>query len=643
MYYSPDSSGTIVSPTDAVLKNQQYSSWTHFSDVRKGQDYIKFSSPSGLINDIVPLEMLNNLWYISYNLPKHQPDSTPIICSMQRDLEFKLWHHRLVHPGNNTITIAPKTCDGLPSSLKAPDFHKCEACIKGKMHSHKKGYKPTMSSDIRPGTFFEMDFGFIRGPSSDGKRGHLRSCRNGYNSYLLIVDVATRYMWSFPTSSKDVPCQLIEKFLDKYGNKDPTADRIVRTDLGGELAKSLSFKKAISSKNFRLQTTAPESSFQNGIVEQAHRTLADMMRTMLVSAGLDANFWSDALLHATYVKNRLPHATLGITPFEAWTSSRPDLAHLRVFGSSIYVRTPGVDDGKLDTSRMHKGIFLGFTPSKRNVKYFDLETKQSKTSRHFVIDEAHFGTTSTIPPYAKDLLEYRKNERTKHFTTGPAKELSYTPSNPSKNITTPRAATLCKDLEIIESELVLSSSPIGQTATYDVSTKGTDEYLGFRFKYDDKSNIILDTIEQRTPANRIPRWRSDLRGATLLSISGELVTSIASASTIIQQQRILQNKKISFVFAPFEKEKSATEFQSTQLEFDQLSTIAYQHQASIKDTKPWTDGHNPPIIDNDSLFAFVSQVKGNNKAFKRSFLQKQPDWPNWQQSEYKQLQAYEDQ
>ena len=60
------------------------------------------------------------------------------------------------------------------------------------------------------------------------------------------------------------------------------------------------------------------------------------------------------------------------------------------------MKTPDIDDSKIDTSYVHKGIFLSFTASRRNAKYY------------FVMNEAHFCSPEIIPLYAKDLLEYNK-------------------------------------------------------------------------------------------------------------------------------------------------------------------------------------------------------------------------------------------
>lgn len=51
------------------------------------------------------------------------------------------------------------------------------------------------------------------------------------------------------------------------------------------------------------------------------------MRSMLKCAGLDKSFRADALIHATYLRNHLPHATLGISPCEKITLRKPNLSH----------------------------------------------------------------------------------------------------------------------------------------------------------------------------------------------------------------------------------------------------------------------------------------------------------------------------
>jgi dUTP pyrophosphatase len=141
------------------------------------------------------------------------------------------------------------------------------------------------------------------------------------------------------------------------------------------------------------EPTASDASFQNGVAERPNRTLADMMRSLLHSAQLGPEYWSWAILHALYLKNRLPHRAISKTPYEAYTGHRPNLKHLHIFGSPLTVRHPGRRPAKLD-QHASQGIFLGYTATHKNVYYLDSGTKQIKIGRHVVFDAVGF----TLPP-----------------------------------------------------------------------------------------------------------------------------------------------------------------------------------------------------------------------------------------------------
>ena len=115
---------------------------------------------------------------------------------------------------------------------------------------------------------------------------------------------------------KKPPIATVSSFLDTQGNKKGL--QRVQTDQGGELAWSSFFCACIDKVGFILETTSAGASFQNAITERPHRTLADKIRTILSGANLNSDYWSHALRHAAYIKNRLPHQSLPghITPFQ---------------------------------------------------------------------------------------------------------------------------------------------------------------------------------------------------------------------------------------------------------------------------------------------------------------------------------------
>jgi hypothetical protein len=71
-----------------------------------------------------------------------------------------------------------------------------------------------------------MDFGFMRASSSDYTTPNKTLDRvidswDGYSSYLLIVDEASRYIWVFLTKFKEPPLDIIDTFckLDRHNFK----------------------------------------------------------------------------------------------------------------------------------------------------------------------------------------------------------------------------------------------------------------------------------------------------------------------------------------------------------------------------------------------------------------------------------------
>ena len=106
----------------------------------------------------------------------------------------------------------------------------------------------------------------------------------------------------------------------------------IRTDNGGELAGSDDFRQITGKHGYILETTAPDTSNQNGLVERPHRTIKEKVRCLLYTGGLSVIFWSSALLHAVWLYNRTFHSALDQSPYQAYTGRRPTVDGLLTFG-----------------------------------------------------------------------------------------------------------------------------------------------------------------------------------------------------------------------------------------------------------------------------------------------------------------------
>ena len=178
-------------------------------------------------------------------------------------------------------------------------------------------------------------------------------------------------------------------FLDKYGITD-TNDRFIRTDQGGELARSEAFRKMAQKYGYTIGTTAgADNSLQNGRGERPHRTYGNVVCCLLYSSSVGAEFWSDTLVHSCYILNRTYHTAIKKTPYEAWGGHKPDLKHMRTFETPVTVKKPGIRPSK-GHPHVYHGIFLRFTGTAKNIVYYDVDTDTIKVATHKLRDEFQY-------------------------------------------------------------------------------------------------------------------------------------------------------------------------------------------------------------------------------------------------------------
>ena len=93
-------------------------------------------------------------------------------------------------------------------------------------------------------------------------------------------------------------------------------------------------------------------------------------RVMLHDQGLPIHLWAKACNTTVYVQNRCPHRILGMsTPEEAFSGKGPDISHLMIFGSPVYIHVTKDARKKLD-STTEVGIFVGYTETPHNYRVY---------------------------------------------------------------------------------------------------------------------------------------------------------------------------------------------------------------------------------------------------------------------------------
>ena len=114
----------------------------------------------------------------------------------------------------------------------------------------------------------------------------------------------------------------------------------IRSDGGGEYVKR-DFHNFCESEGIRMEHSVPYTPQQNGVVERKNISLKEMEICLLHGKHLPPSLWAEVVNSASYLQNRVPHkSVVGVTPLEALHGYKPDVFHLRAFGSKAWARIP---------------------------------------------------------------------------------------------------------------------------------------------------------------------------------------------------------------------------------------------------------------------------------------------------------------
>jgi hypothetical protein len=236
---------------------------------------------------------------------------------------------------------------------------------------------------------------------------------HGHKYFLTIVDDHSRFVWIILLKTKASVSLHVKNFITLVENQFHVTPKVVRSDNGPEFILNDFF----ASKGIIHQRSCVETPQQNGRVERKHQHILNVGRALLFQSKLPKHFWSYALLHATFLINRVSTPLLqNKSPYQVLHNHVPDLSQFKVFGSLCFASTLSCHRSKLDP-RARKSIFLGFTPGMKGYVLYDLHFKNIFVSRHVTFHD--------------HILPYTSNN------TNPAHQWSYTSTNEQSTISPP--------------------------------------------------------------------------------------------------------------------------------------------------------------------------------------------------------------
>jgi transposase InsO family protein len=267
------------------------------------------------------------------------------------------WHRRLGHLSLDGMRrlIKERLVNGLDLTEADVDQLKeetCDACMRAKQT--RLPFNAAEPKTKAPLELLHMD---VCGPLAEQSMGGFNYFATTLDDYSGLSSVALLRRKS------DVYTHTVDT-ITLWENQTGKTVKAIRTDNGGEYL-SRQFQDYFADKGILHQTTVPYTPQQNGKAERLNRTLMEKTRAMLKEATLEPKLWAEAVVTANYLRNRSPVSGKPKTPWELFFGSRPDVSHLRTFGSPAYVHIPKEKRsalGKLDDVS-ERGIMVGYMPN----------------------------------------------------------------------------------------------------------------------------------------------------------------------------------------------------------------------------------------------------------------------------------------
>lgn len=201
----------------------------------------------------------------------------------------------------------------------------CTTCCEG-----KQCRVPFKGSGQRSSNMLDLVHTDICGPMETTSIG-------GARHFLLFVDDYSRITFIYFLKHKNEVLKYFKIFKAQVENQTKRAIKVIRSDNGLEYCNK-EFEDYLNSAGIIHQKSNPHTPEQNGLYERFNRYVVEKARCLLFDANLGKEFWGESTNKAVYLQNQTVVAALdNRTPYELWTGTKPDISHIRKFGSTVMV------------------------------------------------------------------------------------------------------------------------------------------------------------------------------------------------------------------------------------------------------------------------------------------------------------------
>lgn len=259
------------------------------------------------------------------------------------------WHRKLGHVNFKYLNLLcnNELVDGLPTELEN-EYMKCAICIENKMHNLPFKNDRTKAKEI-----LEIIHTDLNGP-------HNTIGLNGEKYFLTFIDDYSKLARVNPIKSKDEVYDCLVSYINEVENITGKRIKKLRCDNGKEYMNKRIFD-LVKEKGILLDTCPPYVHELNGTAERYNRSIMDIARCLLTEAKIDRRFWPEVVCAAAYLKNRTLANTAELkTPYEIFFGNKPNVNHLKLYGSRVFVRVPEQRRRSKWDKKAELGILVGY-------------------------------------------------------------------------------------------------------------------------------------------------------------------------------------------------------------------------------------------------------------------------------------------
>ena len=282
-----------------------------------------------------------------------------------------MWHLRLGHIGHGGLDAIVKQKLGVGIDITSVNkWELCNGCALGKQT--RVSFQSTAPE--RAKNVLDVVHSDVCGPMQTSTFSDKRY-------FVTFIDDKSRFCVVFLLRSKSEVLDKFVQFVKFAETQTGKRVKVLRSDNGGEYVSN-KFAAFCRDRGIVQQFTPPYTPQLNGVAERMNRTLVESARCMLEHAGLSKQYWGEAVMTATFLRNRCPTRAIGHdkSPHEVWTQKKPLLKNLKVFGCHAYVHVPSEKRSKLD-ARSVLCRFLGYSDHEKAYRFEELSSGRIVVSR----------------------------------------------------------------------------------------------------------------------------------------------------------------------------------------------------------------------------------------------------------------------